>query len=230
MKHIPYILVTFLFLLSSCQQEDTPIEAGKGFLSLSSIELEAENITTITTRAVSPDLAIEILKADDRTTVKSYEAGAAEASGKIELEPGEYILKAYSPNYETTYTAAEKGAPKYYKEQAFTVISQRVSNLTLQVPMTNIGVRLALPETFGTYFPSYTFSATIGDRTVTLQNGEEAYFERPESSDTKLQYNLSATNIDNETMAEADTYSEALRPGVCYEVTYSFATRSLVLR
>lgn len=230
MKHIPLYISVLLFLLSSCRQEESPIESGKGILSLTSVEVQAETISQITTRAVSPDLAIEILKANDRTLVKSYETGAAEASDKIELDPGEYILKACSPNYETSYTNEEKGKPKYYKEQAFTIQPHRVNNLTLQVPMTNIGVRLVLPETFGGYFPSYTFSATIGNRTVTLQDGEDAYFELPENSADRLQYRLSAINTDNETMEETDIYNKSLTTGTCYEVTYSFATRSLILR
>lgn len=230
MKQTLYILTSLLFLLASCQQEDNlpSSETGKGYLSLSSLEIEASTITPISTRTVNPELAIEIVKADATPVVK-YDAGAAGASGKIELEAGEYKLKAYSPNYGTTWQSDEKGAPIYYKEQSFTIVAEKVNYLSVQVPMINIGVQLILPEEFGNWFTSYTFSAQIGNRTVTLKEGETAYFELPENNNTKLQYSLSATNIDDEMMQQDSNYEGDLTAGTIYEVSYSISTRSLQL-
>ena len=227
MKHILYI-VAALFLLASCRQEES-VEAGKGVLSLSSIEVQAEVFTPITTRAVSPDLAIEILK-EDGTAVVKYDAGAAETAGKIELDAGNYILKAYSPNYGTTWSNDEKGAPVYYKEQAFTIVKEKTNYLSLQVPMVNIGMRLILPEGFSDRFIGYTFSAQVGNREVALQEGETAYFDLPEDSGVKLQYSLSATNNDDETLQQDSSFEGALTAGTVYEVTYSIATNSLSLK
>lgn len=224
------ILFTFiiLFLFASCQQEVNLLSsASKGYLSLSSLELETSTITPISTRIVNPELAIEILKSDGTSVVK-YDAGAAEASGKIELEVGEYKLKAYSPNYGTTWKNDEKGEPVYYKEQSFTIVAEKVNYLSVQVPMINIGVQFLLPEGFSNWFISYTFSAQIGNRTVTLQEGETAYFELPENSNTKLQYSLSATNSDDEFMQQDSNYEGTLTAGTVYEVTYSISTRSLL--
>lgn len=230
MKHILYILTPLLFLLASCQQEDNlpSSETGKGYLSLSSIEIEASTITPISTRAVNPELAIEIIKPDG-TSVVTFEAGAAEASGKIELEAGEYKLKAYSPNHGSIWQNDEKGAPVYYKEQNFTIIEEKVNYLSVQVPMINVGVQFLLPEGFNNWFINYTFSAQIGNRKVTLQEGETAYFDLPENSNTKLQYSLSATNSDNEFMQQDHNFEGTLISGTVYEVTYSIATQSLLL-
>lgn len=224
-----YIKIIFLFLLASCQQEDhlPSSETGKGYLSLSSLEIAASILTPISTRAVNPELAIEILKPDGTSVVK-FEAGAAEASGKIELQAGEYKLKAYSPNYGSTWQNDELGAPIYYKEQNFTILEEKINYLSVQVPMVNIGVKFLLPEGFNNWFTSYAFSAQIGNRKVTLQEGETAYLDLPGDSNTQLQYSLSATNSDNELMQQDSNFEGTLTPGTVYEVTYSIATQSLL--
>ena len=84
MKQI-LLYTLIIFSLVSCQQEDAPLTVGKGYLSLASLEIGTGTVSSISTRAVSPDIAIEILKADGTPVIK-YDAGAAEASGKIELE------------------------------------------------------------------------------------------------------------------------------------------------
>ena len=229
MKQILYILTLLVFLLASCQQEDNfPSNSGKGYLSLSSLEVEASTITSISTRAVNPELAIEIVNADGTSVVK-FDAGATEASDKIELEAGEYKLKTYSSNYGATWQDEDKGAPIYYKEQNFTIIEEKVNYLSVQVPMISVGVQILLPEGFSNWFINYSFSAQIGNRKVTLQEGETAYFDLPENSDTKLQYSLSATNSDIELMQQDNIFEEALTAGTVYEVTYSIATQSLLL-
>lgn len=224
-----YITIISLILLASCQKEDyiLSLESDKGYLSISSIEVEKESITQISTRTVNPELAIEIVKSDGTPVVK-YDAGAAEASAKIELEAGEYKLKAYSPNYGTTWQNDEKGESVYYKEQSFTIVAEKVNYLSVQVPMINIGVQFILPKGFSNWFNDYTFFAQIGNRTVTLREGETAYFELPENNNTKLQYSLSATNSDNEHMQQDSKYEGILTAGTIYEVTYSISTRSLL--
>ncbi len=225
MKHILYTLIA-VFLLVSCQQEDAllPTEAGKGYLSLSSIELQAETIKQIATRAVPSDLAIEILKADGTSVVK-YDAGAAEASEKIELEAGNYKLKAYSPNFGTPQNSNEKGTPVYYKEQDFSIEAEKINYLAIQVPMINIGVQLILPETFSNWFDSYTFTVQLGDRNVILQKDEIAYFDLPAQSATLL-YTLTATNKDDESQSKTSSYNDNLTGGVVYVITYSLSTNS----
>ncbi|ADV45189.1 DUF4493 domain-containing protein [Bacteroides helcogenes] len=226
MKQIPSILAIAFFLLISCQQEESPIKSGKGILSLTSVEVQAETVSQITTRAVAPGLIIEIIK-EDGTTAAKYDEGATEATEKIVLDAGNYTLKAYSPNYGTIWSNNEKGEPIYYKEQTFTITAEKTSYLTLQVPMTNIGIRLVLPGNFSDYFDSHIFHAQIGERSVSLQNGETAYFPFPESSGIHLQYTLSAVNKDHETMQKEATYNGTFVAGHLYEVTYSLATRSL---
>ncbi len=219
MKNIYIILL--LFLLASCQQEEASVATDKGYLSLSSIELQAETINQISTRAVSPDLAIEILKPDGAQVFK-FDAGAAEASGKIELDAGTYKLKAYSPNYGTTPGNNEQGTPIYYKEVDFSIEPEKVNYLAVQVPMINFGVKLVLPDSFNTLFGSHTFTVQLGSRSVVLQEGETAYFDLTQESSGPLHYTLTATNNDNETQSKTDSYSE-LSAGIVYEITYHWA-------
>ena len=224
MKQI-LLYTLIIFSLVSCQQEDSPLAVGKGYLSLASLEIGTGTVSSISTRAVSPGLAIEILKADGTPVIK-YDAGAAEASGKIELEAGNYILKAYSPNHNTSYDNNEKGEPKYYKEQTFTIEPEKVSYLNVKVPMMNFGVSLVLPQDIlDTWFNSYTFTITLGDRTLTLQNSETAYFDLP-ADDTLLAYSLEATNKDNESFRQDHTYNQVLNGGTVYVISYFLTIHS----
>lgn len=225
MKNIYITLL--LFLLASCQQEEPSVATDKGYLSLSSIELQAETINQIATRAVSPDLVIEILKADG-TQVFKFDAGAAEANEKIELDAGTYKLKAYSPNYGTTLENNEQGAPIYYKEQDFNIEPEKVNYLAVQVPMVNFGVKLVLPDNFNTLFGSYTFTVQWGSRNVVLQEGETAYFDLTQENSGTLLYTLTATNSDDETQSKTDSYSE-LSAGIVYEITYHWTNGQRML-
>lgn len=225
MKNIYITLL--LFLLASCQQEEPSVATDKGYLSLSSIELQAETINQIATRAVSPDLVIEILKADG-TQVFKFDAGAAEANEKIELDAGTYKLKAYSPNYGTTLENNEQGTPIYYKEQDFSIEPEKVNYLAVQVPMVNFGVQLVLPDNFSTLFDSYTFTVQLGSRSVVLQEGETAYFDLTQENSGTLLYTLTATNSDDETQSKTDSYSE-LSAGIVYEITYHWTNGQRML-
>ena len=224
-----YIKIIFLFLLASCQQEDNfpSSETGKGYLSLSSLEIEASTLTTISTRAVNPELAIDILKPDG-TSVITFDAGAAEANDKIELDAGTYKLKAYSPNYGTTWENNEQGTPIYYKELDFSIKPEKVNYLAVEVPMINFGVKFMLPDNFSTLFGSYTFAVQLGDCSVILQEGETAYFDLPTQNSSALLYTLTATNSDDETLSKTDSYSE-LSAGIVYEITYQWANEQRML-
>lgn len=224
MKLKTAILSILLSTLFSCRQEDVPSTAGTGYLSFSSMEVKPATITAISTRAVNPALAVEIEK-EDGTAVIKYAAGATEVSKKIELEAGRYRLKAYSPNYGTVWDNTEKGEPVYYKEQPFSIEAEKVRYLTVDVPMTGIGVTLMLPENFDTWFRSYTFYAGIGERNVELKDGESAYFTLLPDGEPELHYSLAVVNMDGEHMDRTGTCQ--VTENRLYEVTYSLATRFL---
>lgn len=223
MKHTLCTLLSF-FLLISCQQEDILSEQEKkGYLQLTDLSLISPTIESVQTRAVDTDLYIEILS--ETEPIKSYEPGQFPQE-KIELEAGEYTLKAYNDAYKNKTT----NAPQYYIETTFIIEAEKVTYPIISVPMVNIGISLAtLSEELQGLFNDVELSFyTTDEQTVTvLQPGETIYMDYAE--DMTFTYTLTATNADNETFTtERKTYGkvegEKVKPGHCYVITYSLAS------
>lgn len=221
MKQILYTLLS-LFLLISCQQEDILSEQEKkGYLQLTNLSLVSPTIESVQTRAVDEDLYVEITGTDVNDT---YEPGTL--PNKIELEAGEYTLKAYNEAYQNK-TA---NAPQYYVEETFTIEAEKVTYPTIAVPMVNVGISLAtLSDELQGLFNDVKLSFyTTDEQTETvLQPGETVYMDYAE--DMTFTYTLTATNADNETFTtEKKTYGnvegEKIEPGHCYVITYSLAS------
>ena len=222
MKQTFYILLS-LFLLISCQQEDILSEQGKGYLQLTDLSLASPTIESVHTRAVDTDLYIEILSGTE--SIQSYEPGQFPQE-KIELEAGEYTLKAYNEAYQNK-TA---NAPQYYVETTFTIQAEKVTYPTISVPMVNVGISLATlsDELQGLFSDvALSFYTTDEQATTTLQPGGIAYMDYAE--DMTFTYTLKATNADNETFTtEKKIYGkvegEKVEPGHCYVISYSLAS------
>lgn len=224
MKKILYTL--FILCLISCQQEEQALQGkGEGYLSLANITLQSESNQIIASRAVDADLNIEIWDAEGTTKVLGYAAGTVPT--KIPLEVGAYTLKAYTqdPDNMDEWTNADKGEQVFYVETQFVIEEDEVTPLSLEVPLINFGVSLSLPDDFDTFFPTYTFKVTVGDRTVTLENGKAAYFAFEEGA--TISYTLSATNNDGEkNIGDEEVYSQ-VNQGTVYCVTYKMEGRSI---
>ena len=222
MKQTLYTLLS-IFLLISCQQEDILSEQGKGYLQLTDLSLVSPTIESVHTRAVDTDLYIEILSGTE--PIQSYEPGQFPQE-KIELEAGEYTLKAYNDAYKNK-TA---NAPQYYVETTFTIEAEKVTYPTISVPMVNVGISLAtLSDELQGLFNDVKLSFyTTDEQIVTvLQPGETVYMDYAEG--ITFTYTLTATNADNETFTtEKKTYGnvegEKVEPGHCYIITYSLAS------
>ena len=221
MKQTLYTLLS-LFLLISCQQEDILSEQEKkGYLQLTNLSLVSPTIESVQTRAVDEDLYVEITGTDVNDT---YEPGTL--PNKIELEAGEYTLKAYNEAYQNK-TA---NAPQYYVEETFAIEAEKVTYPTIAVPMVNVGISLAtLSDELQGLFNDVKLSFyTTDEQIVTvLQPGETVYMDYAE--DITFTYTLTATNADNETFTtEKKTYGkvegEKVEPGHCYIITYSLAS------
>lgn len=221
MKHLIYPIIT-LFLLAACQQEELPSGDGVGYLSLEDITVQAANV--VTTRAVDEDLCVKI---NDVTY------GPGKTPSKIDLTAGDYTLEAYNEAYTqyTSWTGDEKGEAVYYLSQQVEIEAGKVNYLRAEVPMINFGVRLELPEGFDTAFPKNSFSVTVGNRTVSLNDGETAYF--PHSESVSVSYTLSVTNTEVEKNDKTGSNNEwenaTIQPGTVYVITYDYATESLSL-
>ncbi len=224
MKQIILYLVASIFLLASCQQEERVAEeTATGYLSIEGIALQAD-VQTVSSRAVDADLYVEILL-QDGARYSLYEPG--QVPDKIELPVGTYQLRAYNEaSLMENHPYEGLGYAVYSSEaQSFNVEAEAVTPIELEVPMTNFGVTLQLPEEFATYFgDNYTFTVT-SDRPVELREGETAYF--PYSENVTFSYSLKVVNADGEeSTPEGGTRTE-VASGTLYTVTYVMETQSL---
>lgn len=227
-KNVLYILLG-TFLLASCQQEETPSASGEGYLSFTGIEIQNQVLTEVKSRTLEESLTVDLYQGG--TKIRTLAAEELENTIKLEAST-DYSLKVYSENYgsDAEWTNEEKGEPIYYKEQPFEVKEGEITPVKVQVPMVNFAVKLSMPE-LQNWISDYTFTVTSGERKVTLQNGETAYFPYRESS--SFNYTLQLTNTDNEKFTLSGEYgvdeNEPLAFNTCYVVTYLMSTRSLVI-
>lgn len=217
-----YTCAISLISLFACQQEELPSNNNVGYLSLENISIQSANVETITTRAVDNDLYVEISGNGSTTT---YEPG--NTPSKIELPKGEYTLKAYNAAYNASWANNNKGEAAFYIDnKSFTIEEGKVNYLSVEVPMTNIGVRLALPEGFSNWFNTYSFNVSAGNRSVSITNGETVYFNTGQD----ISYTLSAQNNDSEQKTDSKTITkDQIAAGTIYVITYNYATQSLQL-
>jgi hypothetical protein len=226
-KNILYILLG-IFLLASCQQENE-IPSGTGYLSVEGIELQSQVVAEVTSRAVDESLTVDLYEGGQLVRTLTPE----EMQNKIELEPAtDYMLKVYSANYrsESAWNNGTKGEPVYYKAVPFEVTEGATTALKVKVPMITFAVCLNLTDVMGDWLKNYTFSVTSGNRTVTLQGGETAYF--PYSKGASFSYQLSVTNSDDETNVRPGSWgidNGEVEMNTLYTVTYNWATQALVV-
>lgn len=223
-----YTICLGLVGLFACQQEDLPSVGDTGFLSLENMTVEVANTESISTRAGDNDLYVEIWNEAGTSQVgETYVPGNIPA--KIELDPGNYILKAYNAafNEQSSWAENDKGAAVYSVDQkSFTIEAGKVNYLSVEVPMTNIGVRLALPEGFSNWFKTYSFIISDGNRSVSIDNGETAYF----TIEQDISYTLSVTNNDDERKTDSKAITkDQIAAGTIYVITYDYATKALRL-
>lgn len=223
MKQTILYLLLGIFLLASCQQEETlPDNAATGYLVLESIDVQV-NQQTVSSRAVDADLYVDILQED--AIFRQY--GPGMVPDRIELPEGTYRLHVY--NAAATLPDPYDGNGVAIFEYTGEPITVEANGTTLieeiEVPMINFGVTLQLPEEFNTYFKNYAFTVT-SDRSVELKEGETAYF--PYNSDkVTFSYSLKATNADGEeSEPEGGTRNEVVS-GTIYTVSYEMETQSL---
>ncbi len=200
-------------VLAACQQE-TDIKPAKATLEL---ELTRAGRPVMATRAADDDLAIDILD-DEGTLIQHYDP--ATVPTKIVLAPGAFKLRAYTDNQATWPTANDgKGEGCYYAETEFSLEQDMVFRLKLDVPMTNYAVGLDLPDNFGLLFSNYTFTLASGARTITINEGQKAYFD---TADAAFTYALRATNIDGVTHAHSAIEFPDIEPGKLFTIRYRY--------
>ncbi len=227
-KNILYILLG-IFLLASCQQEND-IPSGTGYLSVEGIELQSQVVTEVASRAVDESMFVELWQGG----TKLRDLSAQEMQDKIKLDAADdYTLKVYSSNYgeETGWGNADKGEPVYYEGVPFEVKDGETTSLKVQVPMIDFAVCLDLSNVTGEWLSEYNFTVTSGERSVSLKDGETAYF--PYAEGVFFTYQLDVMNTDSESNPQSGSWgnkdSQTVNINTLYTISYNWSTRSLVV-
>ncbi len=203
------------------------MQPAKGTLVLTHVERQAPDAVTVT-RAVDSDLQVDILDAEGTVLLHFNEGEGTEGTKRLSLEAGSYQLRAYTANWQTTYDASELGDAKFYGRSPFTIVAGQEHRIGLSVPMTNVGVCLVLPQGVGEMFHDIRFTATIGERTMSLTDGQTAYFDYAEGA--VLNYTLSMTNADGEVFTQSGQRDAAdVAAGTVYTVTYAMAAHAVTV-
>lgn len=221
MKRTLFYIITILLVLTGCSSYD---ELAPGTLELT-LSVEQPVSATVSTRTVPAALQVEIWTSDRSSRLHQFAPG--QSARQLTLDAGQYLLIAFTPNYQSSYANDNLGEAKYYAEQTFSILPNVVNRISCSVPMTNTAVCLTLPEGFDTWFKSSTFSVKqqATSRSVTLKEGETAYFDCVEGS-ADLLYTLTTINTDDELNTDSGTLTASA--GTLYQITYSWATKSLM--
>lgn len=232
MKQTIYIQILSLLMLlvTACSQEELPVNDGNsGYLSLS-VEVSDVKVNIVNTKAFDlPDVEfkIDILQNDAVYNNHSYKLTTLPA--KVKLEKGNYTLKIYKVDNNI--------GPKYNEyEKDFEIKEGKTTNLGLvEMKMQNFGIALTLPDGFSDWFESYTFTATVGKASKTLESGEIAYFDFADGL-SDFSYELKATNQDGEEKISIGNYlkdntgQSVLAANTIYFINYNMATKSFMVR
>lgn len=218
MRKILYILISGL-LAVSCQQEFIPERAsGECVLELN---LSRTNRPDATTRAVDEDLVVSILT--NGSLYKYYPAGEVPDKIVLDILEGEkkaFVVQAYTDNQDTWQSANNgKGEGCYFAEQTIELRYDEFKRLDMSVPMTNYAVSLELPPLFDVLFPHYTFNLTSGNRNISIQQKEKAYFD---IKDGGFSYALQATNMDGDTHSHSPIRFTDVQSGKLFLLKYNY--------
>lgn len=185
---------------------------------LDGLRKQATQADSLLTKAVDNDLYVEIWQGE--TMLRQYAPG--QTPSQIELADSSYLLKSYNAAA-LTPTVTGKGEPIYnLAEKPFVITEGEINRIDAIVPMINVGIRLAneLPS----QFTGYKLTVQQGERSVSLAQGEVAYFTAGE----QLLYTLSALNEDGENCVKPGSLQSPVA-GTIYEINYTFATKGDIL-
>lgn len=210
-------ILSILFLLASCQQEEIPGESDNvGYLSLTGFELsngiEAEPLT----KAVDNSLTVHITGVSDAQYDTTFATGTAPE--RIELAAGEYTVKAYTEGYETA-----TDAPSYCSEDMkVTITAGEIAAIRMTVPMYNVGITATFPDNIGEWFTTYSIALSYNGKEATLDKTISTAYFLPAATDTALTYTLEATNSDREQQSKEVTTD--IPKGGMYNITFELGT------
>lgn len=226
MKQTILYFIAGLFFLTGCTQEEPSLTESNqvGYLTVEDLTLQQAEQISVGSRAVDPDLYVEITDTKATTT---YNPGMVPA--KIELAVGTCTVKAYN----ATYKDNTPNAAKYYAETKVEIEEGKVEYLSLEVPMVNYGVTLSLPDNFSHWFSDYTFSIgkSAATETFSLKEDEVIYFDYQKGD--VLSYSLKVTSKEEadgpftQTGSYGSDEGKTIESGKIYQIIYNWETKAL---
>lgn len=224
------ILSLLMLLVTACSQEELPVNDGNsGYLSLS-VEVSDVKVNIVNTKAFDlPDVEFKIDILQNGAVYNNHSYKLTTLPAKVKLEKGNYTLKIYQVDNNI--------GPRYNEyEKEFAIEEGKTTNLgSVEMMMQNFGIALTLPDGFSDWFKSYTFTATVGEASKTLNSGEIAYFDFADGL-RDFSYKLEATNQDGEEKKSEGNYLKdntgrpVLAANAIYFINYNMATKSFMVR
>ncbi|MDE5561243.1 MAG: DUF4493 domain-containing protein [Bacteroidaceae bacterium] len=160
--------------------------------------------------------AVMILDSE-ASVVRQYQSG--QIPQVIDLPVGRYTLRAYTDNQSSWATAnGGLGEACLFGDTVVQIKEDNTAYCRYKVPMINYGVCLTLPERFALLFPEYTFTVHSADRTVSLEDGQTAYF----SADNGFAYNLMTANTDGVVHQTTEVTVSDQEAGKIYNIRYYY--------
>ena len=219
-----------MLLVTACSQEELPVNDGNsGYLSLS-VEVSDVKVNIVNTKAFDlPDVEFKIDILQNGAVYNNHSYKLTTLPAKVKLEKGNYTLKIYQVDNNI--------GPRYNEyEKEFAIEEGKTTNLgSVEMMMQNFGIALTLPDGFSDWFKSYTFTATVGEASKTLNSGEIAYFDFADGL-RDFSYKLEATNQDGEEKKSEGNYLKdntgrpVLAANAIYFINYNMATKSFMVR
>lgn len=215
-----YIICILLLSFTSCANEEMAPVRKTGTLELT---VSCGPLPSVATRAVDSDVNVDIIDPSGEETTQHFAAGSVPAKIVLTADK-EYRIVSYTSNQNTWQTANDGlGEPCFWGETTAMVEEDATVYVTYRVPMINYAVTLTMPEKFGDYFKSYTFTVSDGlegGRSIRVGEGQKGYF----SATRGFLYELWATNTDERTSHHAPIEVEVVEGGKCYNIHYVYGT------
>lgn len=207
-------IFAFTIALVSCQTEALKPSQGTGTLSLG-----MTRAGTTSSQAIDDDLALKVLDSEGNVYV---EFRAGNVPRKVVLEPGTFTVIAYTENQDT-WTEANEGLGEacYYGTSEVSIEFDQTCYVNMEVPMVNYAVTVTMPDLFDNLFKDYAFNLVSGDKSVSIREGQKAYFTL---EDGGFEYKLTATNTDNVTHSSSPLTYSKVEHGKLYNITYYYGT------
>lgn len=227
MKSYILSILSLCLLLVGCQQEQLMEQQGTGYLSLEGLTAKAVVNQPVTRAGLEEGLGFKVLDENNQEII-NYAPNEDYTSQRFELAAGNYTLEAYNQAYlDKTYenwTNSELGEPVRHIIQPFTIETNKINYLKVEVPMTNFAVCLESIQG-EEFFQKFELVVSVGNRTLWLNKGGVGYFP-PVTGNETLSYSISYLNDDGDS-ATGNVQTLTLVANTQYNFIYNINTNTI---